>query len=392
MIAQSWRAAKAEQRLAASQRERGAERELVRRRGEHQPGAAGHRVDEQALAVDRHRDHPGAVAREQVAGEGVAGILHDHHVAGLQQHPGDQVERLLGAVGDHDVVGFGLDPARVRQVAREGGAQVGMALRLGVRARARRRGGRRGEQPPPGVEREEGGVGDADAEVVRRRSPRTRSPGGAAPSRSRGAAARRAYAGAVASRGPRLARRTSRRRRAPRGDPRRRAARRRWRRWPGRRRGRRPGSARAAAGHRAAAGRRAGRRAGRGRAPWRGHPGARGRRSGPHAQPTNRRRTRRSESRRPDGVLVGSLAPGVSGSESGGALADRGLAVGGLVLVDDALGGGLVELACGGAAEPRPRRPCRRPRRPRGTCARRSSARTSRPCCARAASRSACCA
>ena len=101
----------AQQRLAASQRERGTERELVRRRREHQPGATRHRLDEQALAVHRHRDHPRTVAREQVARHGVAGILHDHHVAGLQQHPGDEVERLLGAVGDHDVVGFGIDPA-----------------------------------------------------------------------------------------------------------------------------------------------------------------------------------------------------------------------------------------------------------------------------------------
>ena len=63
-------------------------------------------------------------------------------------------------------------------------------------------------------------------------------------------------------------------------------------------------------------------------------------------------------------------------SERGGLLGDRGLAVRGLVLVDDALGGGLVELLGGvrGRAPAPWRR--RRPRRPRGTCARRSSDRS----------------
>ena len=36
--------------------------------------------------------------------------LADHHVAGVAEHPGDQVDRLLRADGDHHVVGVRLDP------------------------------------------------------------------------------------------------------------------------------------------------------------------------------------------------------------------------------------------------------------------------------------------
>ena len=93
----------------------------------------------------------------------------------------------------------------------------------------------------------------------------------------------------------------------------------------------------------------------------------------------------------PEGHGAFAVARCVS-SERGGLLVDRRLAVGGLVLVDDALGGGLVERLRGvGGQRPSPRRRCRR-RRPRGTCGRPSSARTSRPCCARAQRRSAGCA
>ena len=78
-------------------------------------------------------------------------------------------------------------------------------------------------------------------------------------------------------------------------------------------------------------------------------------------------------------------------SETGGLLLDGRLAVRGLVLVDDALGGGLVELAGGDAASSWPC-PCRRWSAASRNCARRSSARTSRTCCARAQPRSAGCA
>ena len=98
---------------------------------------------------------------------------------------------------------------------------------------------------------------------------------------------------------------------------------------------------------------------------------------------------RASKRRRPRRVR---RLSGGTASERCGLLLDGRLAVGGLVLVDDALRGSLVELLAGVVGErPWPRRRCR-PRQPRGTCARRSSAWTSRPCCARAQRRSDGCA
>ncbi len=159
-----------EQRPAPGRRQRRPERELVRRRREHQPGLVGDRVDHQSVAVDGHRDHGRAVRREQLARERVAGILDSHQVARLEQHPGDQVESLLGAVGDQHVVGLGGHAAGVREVADDRPAQVGVAGGVGVGAGAVRADPHLGgDQPPPGVEREQRRVGDADPEVVRRR-------------------------------------------------------------------------------------------------------------------------------------------------------------------------------------------------------------------------------
>ena len=67
----------------------------------------------------------------------------------------------------------------------------------------------------------------------------------------------------------------------------------------------------------------------------------------------------------------------LAGLEFGVALGDRGLAVRGLVLVDDALAGRLVELPGSGAQRGPGLVEVRRRRRPRGTCARRSAATTS---------------
>ena len=115
-----------EQRPAPVERQRRAGRELVRRRREHQPGRGRQLVDDQPLAVDPDRHHARAVRREHVARQRVAGLLDRHHVAGRDQHPGDQVEGLLGAVGDQHLVGRRPSPpARGRAGARSPRAAAG---------------------------------------------------------------------------------------------------------------------------------------------------------------------------------------------------------------------------------------------------------------------------
>ena len=187
-----------EQRPPPVERERRAGRELVGRRREHEPGRGRQLVDDQPLVVDPDRHHPGAVRREHVARQRVAGLLDRHHVAGGDEHPGDEVEGLLGAVGDQHLVGRGRHAPREGELARDRLTQRQVAGRVGVDPEVVSTHPQlRGHQPPPGVEREQPRVGDPDPEVVRRLGGR---PAGrvrpVVPARSRhqvGAAARRPH-------------------------------------------------------------------------------------------------------------------------------------------------------------------------------------------------------
>jgi hypothetical protein len=132
-----------------------------------QPGARRDGVHDHPFVVDRDPGHLGAKGLQQSPRRPVAGVLDGHPVAGGQQHPGDEVDRLLGPVGHHDVAGGGLHPAGDADVAGDRLAQPGMAGRVGVVAGAH---GCRAElarqQPPPALVGEQVGVGDAGAEVV----------------------------------------------------------------------------------------------------------------------------------------------------------------------------------------------------------------------------------
>jgi hypothetical protein len=159
-----------QQRVAAGQAHRAAQRELVRRRRVDQPGRGGQRVHPDPLGVHRHAGDPGADRGEQPPRRRITRLLHRHHVAGAEQDPGDQVERVLGAVGDHHVVGGGPDRPGDAEIAGDRGAQGRVAGGFRVRAGAvRPQPHLRGQQPPPGVEREQLRVRDAGAEVVSRR-------------------------------------------------------------------------------------------------------------------------------------------------------------------------------------------------------------------------------
>ena len=61
------------------------------------------------MLVHRDVDDLALVGAEDAERTDVAGRLAEHHVARIAEHPGDQVETLLRADGDHDVVGVGGD-------------------------------------------------------------------------------------------------------------------------------------------------------------------------------------------------------------------------------------------------------------------------------------------
>jgi hypothetical protein len=155
-----------EQGQASRQRHRHAQRELVRGGDVDQPGAGRDDVNDHPLVVDRDAGHPGAEGPQQPPRRAVAGVLDGHLVAGGEQHPGDEVDRLLGSVGDHDVVGGGLHPTGEADVAGDRLTEPGMAGRVGVVAGADRGGGELpGQQLPPTPVGEQPGVGDPGAEV-----------------------------------------------------------------------------------------------------------------------------------------------------------------------------------------------------------------------------------
>ncbi len=104
---------------AALQAHRDPERELVRGRDRDQPrrrleaAALDHA---QTLVIDRHR-HRSRPGREQHGpGRRVARLLDPDRIAGVDQHPGGEVERLLGA-RDHDhLLRAAGDRPRARQI------------------------------------------------------------------------------------------------------------------------------------------------------------------------------------------------------------------------------------------------------------------------------------
>ena len=270
-----------QQRGAPTQRHRDAERELVGRRRVDHGRAARKSVDDQALVVDGHVDHLRAVRREELSRRRVARLFHRDHRTRAQHHPGDQVERLLRALRHEHVVGRCLHRPRDAEVARDGVSQTCVTAWVGVPTIAA---GPRpqlgGHHTPPGLPREQRGIGHADAEVVPRAEPGARR----GPDLHR----RRDLATGVTARprghvapddGPRIAvrrppRRRCRRRRARRRSPRRSGCRTPPRRCCARPRAALPGRGSPGVGRPGAAARRGSRRAAVGRS---GRSGRRGR-------------------------------------------------------------------------------------------------------------------
>ena len=102
---------------------------------------------------------------EQPSRRAVAGILDGHPIAGRGEDTGNKVDRLLGTVGDDDVVRVRAYAARDTDVMGDCFAQVdvpgGMTIGVADRGRAKLA----CEQTAPGLVREQPRIGNAGTEI-----------------------------------------------------------------------------------------------------------------------------------------------------------------------------------------------------------------------------------
>jgi len=145
------------------------ERELVGRGDVNQPRIAGNPLGHDAFRIHRHQREARAVACEELARGRVARVFHGHAGAGFKQHAGQQVQRLLCAVGDHDMRRIRGHAARIGGVVGDGLAQFGDACGIAVAcAVAAFRAQRSVHGAPPFILREVRGGGAAADEVILR--------------------------------------------------------------------------------------------------------------------------------------------------------------------------------------------------------------------------------
>ena len=88
-------------------------------------------IDIDAGLVDRDGHESRAGGEQRAAGTEIAGILDPCGITGIEQEHREPRERLLGAGGDHHLLGGTARAAGKAQVLGDGGAQRGMAGRLG---------------------------------------------------------------------------------------------------------------------------------------------------------------------------------------------------------------------------------------------------------------------
>jgi hypothetical protein len=136
----------------------------VRRSDADQARARRDSIHDEAFGVDRYRGDLCTVRLERGAQRRVARILErNRRASGRRQHAREQVEGLLCAGGDHDVLGITGDGAREGHVLRDRRAQRRLSLRIGGERRPRPEPAHRAvRQAAPGVERETREIGDAD--------------------------------------------------------------------------------------------------------------------------------------------------------------------------------------------------------------------------------------
>ena len=90
-------------------------------------------VDDEAVAIDRHRVIAGAEPGQLGTRRVVAGILdRDRRVPGVDQLAGDEAEPVREAVADHHLVGVGDDAADPTEVLGDGDPQLPQTARVDV--------------------------------------------------------------------------------------------------------------------------------------------------------------------------------------------------------------------------------------------------------------------
>ena len=123
--------------------------------------------DPHPVVINRREDQFGSRRHERAAGARVVRLLHEHAVAGVQQHATDQVQSLLRSVHDHDPVRLCIEPAQATESSGDGLPQLPAScgwtvLEVGQAGMARTR----AEQPAPEGIRQIGERGAAGTEVV----------------------------------------------------------------------------------------------------------------------------------------------------------------------------------------------------------------------------------
>ncbi len=137
-----------------------------------QTGGLRQALNAQPLVVHRHRHHPGATGLEHRPRRRVARLLHGHRVPGGHPHPGQQIQALLGALGDQQGLPVAGQPPAVAQVTGDGQAQRRFAARVAVQADVPGRFAQgRHHGPAPGRPGQQRPVGDAAGKVVPARRP-----------------------------------------------------------------------------------------------------------------------------------------------------------------------------------------------------------------------------
>lgn len=96
---------------------------LVRGRNVDEARIERDRVHHEPFVVDRHADDPHSERRKQAPGGRVAGILDGHAITRLEEHSRHDVQRLLRAVRNDDVLGERAHAARCSEVAANGNSR-----------------------------------------------------------------------------------------------------------------------------------------------------------------------------------------------------------------------------------------------------------------------------
>jgi len=100
-----------QQLATSSERHRHTGGRLVRRSRVDDPGLDRQQVDAQTVVVDGDRHDGGTGRQAEPPHRGVARVFHSDHITVPGEQPDDEIDCLLGASGDHDLVGVGVDGA-----------------------------------------------------------------------------------------------------------------------------------------------------------------------------------------------------------------------------------------------------------------------------------------